>query len=100
MAMERPRQAEMVVRPSITLHEFPDYYFQKLADCEAVTSRPGAFQPVSPVFGYMLGLDPRATSTSFPCFACHRPCFDGGLSKKLRCTCGQIQVRLENCTVM
>ena len=96
MAEGTSSQEDMVVRPSISLKEFPDYYFSKLAGCSVLASRPGDFYSVSPIFGYMPEGTPRGTDTSYPCMGCRRPCFDGGLPKKLRCTCGQIQVRLES----
>jgi len=96
MSEDTSPQADMVVRPSVSLREFPDYYFNKLAGCAVLTARPSDFHSVSPVFGYMPGATPRRPDTSFPCMNCRRPGFDGGLQKKLRCTCGQIQMRLED----
>lgn len=96
MSEDTSPQAEMVVRPSVPLRDFPDYYFNKLAGCAVMTSRPSDFHSVSHVFGYMPGSTPRRPDTSFPCMGCRRLCFDGGLPKKLRCTCGQIQLRLED----
>ena len=90
----------MAVKPAILLCEFPSYVQQHLSSSRALTTRSRNPHSAPSVHGYYLEAAPRASGCYFPCIGCGQSCFDGGIPKKLRCSCRMIQMRKENGSVI